>query len=442
VRWLKDAAGALIAKSHRLADSSVPLVRSAEAAELWSEAAKLRRDLEQLGPPVFPLFQHAADHWLRLAEAVRDETRQKCEAAMWTQVFRAADRIEDRTQTAFVRRDEIIDELQQQILAPPGSSGIIFYGRRRVGKSTVLMNLRGFLPDSVSIAYFSLQDPELLADFTGFLNQVGCGLSRAASDIASSADILTQNLKQLWRLLETLNTRLGDAGRRLLIAFDEYENLDVKIGQEVFQKDFLEALRESVQRHHNIAWLLAGSHAIEELPNVPWSSYLVAARTVEAGMFSEEETRILLTDPLRHAPLGEELRQKRVRFNEVFWGPEGPSRVHREAGGWPYLVQLIAGTLVDLNGKGQSRRVADRLLEEALGTAIVRGHSTLYLLMKGECRTPDEWDYLSGFRSQEMQPPPPSVVFDALRRRRLIVADASGCRLRVPLMQRWLRERG
>jgi len=54
-----------------------------------------------------------------------------------------------------------------------------------------------------------------------------------------------------------------------------------------------------------------------------------------------------------------------------------------------------------------------------------------------------EWDYLRAFRRHDTQPPPDDeAVHRSLRRRLLVVEENRAWRLRVPLMQRWLREGG
>jgi len=54
-----------------------------------------------------------------------------------------------------------------------------------------------------------------------------------------------------------------------------------------------------------------------------------------------------------------------------------------------------------------------------------------------------EWEYLKAFGEHESQPPPGDEdVARSLRRRQLVVEDGGVWRLRVPLMERWLRERG
>ncbi|MCG6860318.1 MAG: hypothetical protein LJE70_03405 [Chromatiaceae bacterium] len=61
---------------------------------------------------------------------------------------------------------------------------------------------------------------------------------------------------------------------------------------------------------------------------------------------------------------------------------------------------------------------------------------------------PDEpvssaWVYLRGFRERDLQPAPDDEdLRRSLRRRLLVTEEGDRWRLRVPLMQRWLRKRG
>ena len=73
----------------------------------------------------------------------------------------------------------------------------------------------------------------------------------------------------------------------------------------------------------------------------------------------------------------------------------------------------------------------------------MRGDAVLRKLVPNGCRLSGEWEYLAGFRAREAQPlPTDEPVFQSLRRRLMIVVEGDHCRMRVPLMQRWLRERG
>ena len=95
-----------------------------------------------------------------------------------------------------------------------------------------------------------------------------------------------EDLPSLFATLGSANDRLAQENRRLIVAIDEYEYLDEKIGEGVFPLGLLATLRKSIQTHHQITWLFAGSHDIAELTHAPWSSYLVSARTIEMPLFS------------------------------------------------------------------------------------------------------------------------------------------------------------
>jgi hypothetical protein len=107
-------------------------------------------------------------------------------------------------------------------------------------------------------------------------------------------------------------------------------------------------------------------------------------------------------------------------------------------------VQLIASTVVDLcNTQGRPRADAG-VLDEAVAKAVVSGDSVLAELMLYRSEEyPAAWRYLSGFRTKDVQPVPEDDACRLTLKRHLLVKEvASGqWALRVPLMQRWLRER-
>jgi hypothetical protein len=229
----------------------------------------------------------------------------------------------------------------------------------------------------------------------------------------------------------------------LRAAIDEYESIDQLIGEGVFPPRLLDTIRESIQTHRHIVWIFAGSHEIGELTHAAWPSYLISARTIEVPLFTLPETTLLLTEPMRHSTLWERDDPARPSYDAALWGENGIARIHTEAGGWPHLVQLIAITIIDLLNQGTARHADAALMEQALEKAIVSGDTVLRQLVQGESQLPDEWDYVSAFRRVDTLPAPTDdAIYRSLRRRLLVVEEAGAWRLRVPLMQRWLRERG
>ncbi len=355
------------------------------------------------------------------------------------QVFRA-DVPVDREREAFVPRNSVIGEIERQVMLAAGCPGIVLYGRRRIGKSTLLRNLGGYLPPEVLRANISMQHPQAFTSLASFGAILTSALGGAIEGLEPAVG--DSGLRRLFLGLEEANQKLEADDRLLLLSIDEYEYLDRQIGNGVFPEDLLATLRESIWTHRRIAWMFAGSHELTELPSARWTSYLVRARTVEVGPFTVVETRRLLTEPLRHSKLWPKDDYTRPRFTPGFWGDGGIERIHVETGGWPHLVQLVAETVVDLLNDDPRTKADIEILERALDRAIILGHNVLHHLMRVESTLPGEWDYLAAFRDCSIQSPPTDeAIAHSLRRRLLVAEDGNGWRLRVPLMNRWLRRR-
>ena len=287
-----------------------------------------------------------------------------------------------------------------------------------------------------------MQNPETFTSLDYFMQNITECIDKVLSGKESVAKV-PSDLKDFFKYLSDCNCWLEKNDKRLLLAVDEYENIDIKIGQNVFPEDLLSTIRESIQSHRRITWIFSGSHEISELSHAPWTSYLVSARTIEVPMFTLNETKVLLTEPLKYSALWNNDNLGRPHFEEIFWGEGGIERIHHETGGWPHLVQLIAETIVDLMNEEDTRQVNAQLVERALDKAIVSGHNVLYELMRRECTLPGEWEYLSAFRQKDFQPlPEDDAIYQSLRRRLIMKEENVHWRLRIPLMQRWLRKRG
>jgi len=414
-----------------------PFLREPFAALLVKEIETFEQQIAGFKPPLATEFRKAARQWLVIARRQLDVARTAATREPTRQVFRAGDPV-NREREAFVLRGVIMGDIERQAMLATGCPGLLVYGRRRMGKSTLLRNLEGLLPPRVNVVSLSMQEARA---FTSLPDLVRLIAQRVTAAVPGSTKP-TADLKGLQIFLDSTQRLLETGDHRLLLGIDEYENLDSKIGENVLPEDLLAVLRESIQTHRRIIWTFAGSHGIDELVHASWTSYLVSARTVEVTPFELAETRLLLTEPLKHSTLWRDAGTERPRFEPGFWGDGGIERIHVEAGGWPHLVQLVAETVVDLVNDSGGAAVDDALLERALDRAVIRGNNVFLELLERESRLPGEWDYLRVFRNAEEQPLPVDEALDrSLRRRRLVVEEKDRYHLRVPLMARWLRER-
>ncbi|MBI3249138.1 MAG: ATP-binding protein [Deltaproteobacteria bacterium] len=420
-----------------------PIFRAPTARLLCAEIENFSHKIGGFDQPLASEFRAAASQWLLLARRQFQEVQAASEREPSPQVFRAGDPV-NRENEAFVRRESVFGELEKQVMLSTGCPGIVLYGRRRMGKTTILRNVRGLLPTTVVPVFVSMQNAQAFTSLDHFLHHLTTAISEAWPG-HPVPPLRSSDLPAFMQCLADWNTHCLATGKRLLLAVDEYETLDEKIGTGVLSLDLLATLRESIQSHRQLTWAFAGSHEITELSHAPWTSYLVSARTIEVPLFTLEETRLLLTEPLQYSSLWQDRTTERPRFPVEFWGEGGIERIHYEAGGWPHLVQLIAETAINLlNDEKSVRSLNAALLERTCNAAVGYGTNVLTQLLRDESTLPGEWEYLAAFRTCATQPPPSDNALQRSLPRRLLVenADNGEWRLRVPLMARWLRERG
>ena len=147
----------------------------------------------------------------------------------------------------------------------------------------------------------SMQNPKLFISTADFVRQIDKEVSAALNDQTTA--LKGGDLGGLFERLTSVNSRLENARLRLILAVDEFENIDTKIGEGAFSPDLLATIRELVQSHRRLIWLFAGSHRVTMLKNAEWPSYLISVQTIEIPPFSEAETHLLLTDPMQRSPL-------------------------------------------------------------------------------------------------------------------------------------------
>jgi len=434
---LRDQVHSITTLQAQLDTLDRPFMRYPFAALLVKEIETFGQQVAGFEPPLSTELRKAARQWLEIARRELDTARTAATREPTRQVFRAGDPV-DREREAFVLRAGILGELECQVMLATGCPGLLLYSRRRMGKSTLLRNLEGLLPPRVQVVHLSMQQAGAFASLPDLIELI----ARRVAAVVPELPKPPANLKGLESFLDATQKRLEARDHKLLLALDEYENLDRKIGEGVFSEDLLAVLRESIQAHRRILWTFAGSHGIDELRNAPWASYLVSARTLEVGPFEPAETRLLLTEPLKHSSLWSSVEAERPRFEPGFWGAGGIQRVHVEADGWPHLVQLVAETIVDLVNDAGATIVDEALLGRAFDRAVVRGNNVFLEPGEKESHLHGEWDYLTAFRTTEELPPPADEAVGRSLRRRLLVLEEDGrFRLRVPLFARWLRKR-
>ena len=148
---IKSQVADIVQAQRRLDTVTVPAFRVPLAAQLVHEIEAFRDRIGGLRYPLPEAFRPAAQRWLEVAREQALNADESLKGATTPQVFRAGDPV-DRAREAFVPRLPVIEELQGQITLATGCPGVLLYGRRPIGNSTLIRNLQPFLPTSIAVA--------------------------------------------------------------------------------------------------------------------------------------------------------------------------------------------------------------------------------------------------------------------------------------------------
>jgi hypothetical protein len=273
-------------------------------------------------------------------------------------------------QEIFIGRTDIVARIEQLLLDqqhPP----LLLYGQRRMGKTSLLHNLRRLLPSTI-IPFFV--DGEVISgasDYADFLYNVVRQINRSAR--LHHLDLPQLSLEQLrnspftgfneW--LDELERALQNKGyKTALLTLDEFEALDNVQQKDRFdERDVLRLLRHLVQHRSQFKLLLAGSHTLEELRH--WAGYLINTQVLKISYLEQNEARQLIEQPVKGFALQYE--------------PGASDRVLNLTQGHPFLVQLLCYEIVSFKNK-QPPSVRGRVSRDDVETAArnALNHSSFF----------------------------------------------------------------
>jgi hypothetical protein len=328
----------------------------------------LLRELLHNANPYARRFQLLAAHWQQVLNHHIQELAESAELRQEIPNPYVVGVPLTRQQEIFVGRSDISRRIED-VLRVQDHPPLLLYGQRRMGKTSLLYNLRWMLPHRILPLLVDLQGPVAQSsDHSSFLYNLAKGMSRSVNDLG----FIDARLKREsfyddpftvfddW--LDDLEERMVEQGRTtMLLALDEFEALDTAFASQRLDPDaVLGTLRHIIQHRPRFKLLLAGSHTLDEFQR--WSSYLINAQTIHLSYLRDDETRHLIERPMQGFPLA--------------YTPEASQRILELTRGHPYLVQLICSELVILkNGQEprQRRRATQEDVEAAVPFTLERG---------------------------------------------------------------------
>ncbi|MDM8547411.1 AAA family ATPase [Candidatus Venteria ishoeyi] len=208
-------------------------------------------------------------------------------------------------QEIFIGRDDIMHRIEHVLLArqaPP----ILLYGQRRMGKTSLLNNLRRLLSSHFCFVYVDFQSPRLLTNqaeqiLSGLVQVINRSLDlQYPEKVCPSLDSDTSQdtLVTFDNWLDQMADYLGD--QVLLLALDEFVTLEERVQSGHLAAHELNTVlgifRHIVQHRPCFRLLLSGSHQLDELHG--WAGYFINVQVITVAYLDKAEALKLITAPV------------------------------------------------------------------------------------------------------------------------------------------------
>jgi tetratricopeptide (TPR) repeat protein len=232
----------------------------------------------------------------------------------------------------FFGRADILRQVEQ-ILAAPGQNAVILFGPRRIGKTSILLQLQHSLPATqYTVIYQDLQDKarqpmgELLA---GLAAEIADYLNLAEPDLAfdDQGRVFQQEfLPQVYQVLPNQT-------QRLVLLFDEFDVLDVvqreRLPDNAAANLLFPTLRRWLREEPRLAFVFALGRNLNDLDS-DFLSTFKGSQTIKVSVFSKKTTAALITAP-----------------TSLHYTPEAIDQIYALTNGHPYFTQLLGSLCFD-----------------------------------------------------------------------------------------------
>ena len=279
----------------------------------------------------------------------------------------------------FYGREEMLEQLKENLTATSANMIVVLYGQRRSGKTTLLRYLASTSLLEPHIPVFMDMQGETLEFSTGkFVYHVALAISNTLSrkDIAVQEppriDFERDPTLTFNTFLDQVQTMLGD--RKLIMLIDEFEILERKVREERLDPEMFPYLRSLMQHQRGLNFLLSGTHTLKQLTAEYWAVFFNIARHHRLSNLNEAGAIKLITEPVKEALTYDSLAITKIR---------------RLTADQPYLIHLICWSLVGHCNRNKKSYVTINDVNVVLGEVLETGQvhfSILYPSLRAEER--------------------------------------------------------
>lgn len=251
-----------------------------------------------------------------------------------------------KTSQMFYGRQDVFDWIGLNLSCTDDPTILILHGERRMGKTSVLYQLRARPPTPQHVCvFFSLELAttsslgDLLLDMAVAIRDELLKLGLEVPEPTEN-ELLTNPQRSFRRFLDGLEAPLGE--RRLLVMIDEIDILIAKVEAGVLSADALHFLRGLMQHSKRIAFICTGAYKVREMLKDNQSILFNTSRTYKVTYLNQSEAIDLITKPVE---------------GYLFYDDLVVQKILEVTACHPYFVQYICDLLVKTAQRTKTNQV-------------------------------------------------------------------------------------
>lgn len=342
----------------------------------------------------------------------------------------------------FIGRTDVFRFIENHILRTTQIVPIVLHGQPRIGKSSILRYLVAQLPAKTIPVYIDMHMAAQVETTGGLLFNLADLIAQTLK--GRELPVMVPELRNysdepficFRKFLDDVEQTLSVADSRIIMALDEFEEIEVKLNEGKISWDFMSFLRSTMQHRQYFGLLFAGTHTLDEMASDQWVTYFRSAVRCKVSYLDEVDARKLITNPIEEFSLNYE--------------PEAVEFLLKQTRCHPCLIQLTCGSLVNLKNEALSRVASVADVQTALMKALETGDYVFrgiwewipererpMLTLLGALGTAGLEELCNRLRT-------PEAEIRSMIKRLVeveIIAwdnDQRSCRFHVPLLQKWV----
>jgi hypothetical protein len=334
--------------------------------------------------------------------------------------------------SVFFGREDQFDFIRENLGKLGQENILVLVGQRRMGKTSLLRQLPAHLGEQYLPVFLDGQALAVEGGVAGLLYDValeivevlaGQGIDGELPTLDDLAERPTHAFEKqfLPQVVQALD------GRVLLLLFDEFEELEMRVRCGELPPTIFSYLRHLMQHSRDVAFLFAGTHRLEDLTADYWSILFNIALYRRVGTLDAGAARQLIVEP--------------VQGYGLVYDDLAVDKMLRVTGGHPYFLQLLCYALVNLHNRERRNYLTIEDVNRTLVEIVGLGEAQLAFLW-GES-TPQEQAVLLALARLLSAGEPGTQGSIAglleefgLRVSRAVIAEAIGQMVRREILQR------